>query len=828
MGRSVRRSQLVRCLSRRALPIPAALGLMALGAVVVIPATSPITTASATTPTWTATEVPPGATTSVSCSAADSCTSVGSDSAETLSSGTWNSATVPFPSDPSLQSGVLNGVSCYSAGCVAAGYVTNSSGDSVPWFGTLSGTTWTSTEGPLPANAAPYSGVTAGNAHGISCPTQTSCVAVGEYSPGRADTAFIDTLSNGTWTAMEAPYPSNASLADDAAVLYGVTCQSVTSCVAVGYYDAAGYLQGLIETLSNGSWTPMEAPVPSNASTSNAQTILYGASCPGTGSCVAVGYYDDTNSHPESLIETLAGGTWAPNEAPEPSNDNTSLPGDNLQGVSCSALGSCIAVGSYFDPNYNAQGLIETLSSGTWTPMEAIYPSDDDTTTGDASLTGVSCPLSTACVAVGNYPKSSPQASLGFVNEGLVDTLGTGTGSPLTITTTSLPNGTLGQSYTTTLQATGGTAPYTWTIATGSLPPGLSVSSSTGVISGIPTTAGTYAFTAQVTDATSPTPETATAPLSITLYLPPTLCPPSSAPITRYATDGSTVPDGPPPGGSLFDGLYRLGRGMNRSNPTTGPKNGPGPFAALGGVYAKTLVCDPRVDGPNSGNTSAWVMLQQFGAAQDHWQVGWEWYASGSAANPAVLVEISRNNGTYADCDNPTTALSSFDMTCYTTPCSQTSSSRCLPTLEVGYFAYFTVTYDPTAREFAAYVNVENPVTGKFEGPKEVAKVPDPSGSGRWVPNQANIAGEVHYINAQMAGTPSRPEQFLDAHVYTDGVWQSFDGHQDYDGQPVFFTTWNYGCVLGLLFCKTVDTSQWFGIQTPDGTTLNIWDKNAN
>jgi fibronectin type 3 domain-containing protein len=70
---------------------------------------------------------------------------------------------------------------------------------------------------------------------------------------------------------------------------------------------------------------------------------------------------------------------------------------------------------------------------------------------------------------------------------------------PPVITTTTLPDGTAGALYSSVLTATGGTTPLTWTVAGGSLPPGLSLSS-TGTISGTPTTAGTYGFTVTVTD----------------------------------------------------------------------------------------------------------------------------------------------------------------------------------------------------------------------------------------------------------------------------------------------------------------------------------------
>src|SRR2546423_1026642 len=65
-----------------------------------------------------------------------------------------------------------------------------------------------------------------------------------------------------------------------------------------------------------------------------------------------------------------------------------------------------------------------------------------------------------------------------------------------------------------TLQAIGGVSPYTWAVISGSLPAGLSLNGSTGVISGTPTTAGPSTFTVRVTDANS---ATATQILTITI-----------------------------------------------------------------------------------------------------------------------------------------------------------------------------------------------------------------------------------------------------------------------------------------------------------------------
>jgi Putative Ig domain len=83
------------------------------------------------------------------------------------------------------------------------------------------------------------------------------------------------------------------------------------------------------------------------------------------------------------------------------------------------------------------------------------------------------------------------------------------------ITTSSLPSATSGTAYSDALAATGGKAPYTWTVTFGSLPSGISLQSS-GTVSGTSTQIGTFSLTFEVTDSSSPR-ETASKALNLTV-----------------------------------------------------------------------------------------------------------------------------------------------------------------------------------------------------------------------------------------------------------------------------------------------------------------------
>ena len=145
--------------------------------------------------------------------------------------------------------------------------------------------------------------------------------------------------------------------------------------------------------------------------------------------------------------------------------------------------------------------------------------------------------------------------------------------APPNITTTSLPNGTVTNPYSRTLQRTGGTPPFSWSF-TGTLPSGLILDSSTGAISGTPTAGGPFNFTVQVTDALS---QSDTQPLSIIIDLPAppnitTTTLPNGTVASAYSQSVRAAGGTGPLTWSISAGS--LPTGLNPIDPTTGQITG--------------------------------------------------------------------------------------------------------------------------------------------------------------------------------------------------------------------------------------------------------------
>jgi hypothetical protein len=138
----------------------------------------------------------------------------------------------------------------------------------------------------------------------------------------------------------------------------------------------------------------------------------------------------------------------------------------------------------------------------------------------------------------------------------------------IAISPETLPGGTAGAAYTQTISAAGGTAPYTYTISAGNLPAGMTLSAE-GILSGTPTASGSFDFTVQAADSTSPS---ASDTRAYTLDIAPptlTLNPeslPSGTSAAVYAQALSVTGGNAPYTYTIIDGALPAGLSLNGDN----------------------------------------------------------------------------------------------------------------------------------------------------------------------------------------------------------------------------------------------------------------------
>ncbi|MGH9104749.1 MAG: hypothetical protein ACRDZX_02730, partial [Acidimicrobiales bacterium] len=440
----------------------------------------------------------------LSCPAAGTCLAVGWTAGEASqpglveSLGTAGWQVVGTPAGPGSSHNQLDAISCWSPGsCVAVGYYADVGGPAEPLVETLADGTWAVTASPALGSAGNY-------LSGVSCPSAGSCVAVGYYSDGGPYQALAETLVDGTWHVSTAPgrggdgnylsgvsCPSagwcaavgyhhdsaghdqtlveamvsgawqlvpSADMSGKDNVLAGVSCASVSYCVAVGYYNNGHADQTLAESMTGGRWSAM-----ASRDRSVANNQLSSVTCPAPGSCVAAGFYSNGQVQ-RTLVQRLTGRSWklGANTVDQGSGDNrlnavscpsetycaavgelatasthqvlagkfsagswkvtpaqgVDAPRDALGAVSCPAGGACTAVGSYIDGTGVARAVVETLGNGFWT----VSSSSGQSPPG-SQLAGVSCPVPGSCAAVGWY---ADLATAG-VPHPLVETLANGT-----------------------------------------------------------------------------------------------------------------------------------------------------------------------------------------------------------------------------------------------------------------------------------------------------------------------------------------------------------------------------------------------------------------
>ena len=323
----------------------------------------------------------------------------------------WVLDTLPVPAGVATsQFAYIDDVTSAPTTCVAVGGYGGFK-DSQPWADEWSAGSWHA----LAVSAGP-AGATSAELDYVSCPSDGSCVAVGDDKNPSGTGLYVDTLSGGALSTVALPSPSDSEASPNVDLQVGdISCTSLTSCVVGGgYANTSGQNEPLLEQLSASGWQTQITPMPSDAGTgSDTDAAIAAVSCTADGTCQAVGYYEQSSTVTAGLIETWSGSSWTPLSAPTPSTADGNA---SLSDVSCTSDRACVAVGDYtatptgFITSGNEKPLVETLSgtsSGhtlaapTWTPSVAPLPSNAGT--GSNGLHEVSCPVGGACYAVATY-----------------------------------------------------------------------------------------------------------------------------------------------------------------------------------------------------------------------------------------------------------------------------------------------------------------------------------------------------------------------------------------------------------------------------------------
>jgi hypothetical protein len=347
---------------------------------------------------WTiqATPSPAGAAadpTSVSCSTANHCVSVGTGSfggggglvGESWDGSTW---TIQSMSEPAAaQTSVVMSVSCTSpSACIAVGSYVDGAGATRSLAEGWDGSTWSVQPVPEPAVAK------ASSLWDVSCAGATACVAVGKYvDSAGAPLTLIEEWDGASWSLLQSPNPAGAR----DVLLRGVSCSTAVACTAVGSYtDSAGSDWPIVEARSSSAWVIQAAPLPADATNGGA---LVDASCSAATACTAMGVYMSNQTFvAASFAARWDGSNWTVQSIASPVAGATVF----LFGITCPSPTDCITAGYYYGPGGSANDsrtLVEAWDGTSWT----VQPSENPPLAKSSGFADVSCATTTDCTAVG-------------------------------------------------------------------------------------------------------------------------------------------------------------------------------------------------------------------------------------------------------------------------------------------------------------------------------------------------------------------------------------------------------------------------------------------
>jgi hypothetical protein len=170
-----------------------------------------------------------------------------------------------------------------------------------------------------------------------------------------------------------------------------VSCATATACIAVGSTHRAGTEVTLAERSDGTSWAILNTPNPARGR----GNALNGISCVSMTDCIAVGEYAPRGGPTVPLAEHWDGSRWAIEKTPKPKRGKDSA----LYGISCASARACIAVGTYNNRAGTGVTLAERWNGTRWTVQKTPNPAHGK----NSSLNGISCATATGCIAVGNF-----------------------------------------------------------------------------------------------------------------------------------------------------------------------------------------------------------------------------------------------------------------------------------------------------------------------------------------------------------------------------------------------------------------------------------------
>jgi hypothetical protein len=173
--------------------------------------------------------------------------------------------------------------------------------------------------------------------------------------------------------------------------LFGTACSSAEECISVGGAQGSG-TAALAEGWNGKEWKIEETPSPTEAKFSR----LFSVSCATSEACTATGDWSNAKNEFHTLAERWNGKEWSVQETPNPP-EVLATDSLDLSGVSCPSTKECVAVGSYIKKAGSREKLIERWNGKTWAIEEVANPPE----ASELDLISVSCSTTEACTAVG-------------------------------------------------------------------------------------------------------------------------------------------------------------------------------------------------------------------------------------------------------------------------------------------------------------------------------------------------------------------------------------------------------------------------------------------